>query len=429
LYAGTPVDRATFEFYAGLLNEWGAPAPPAADIQRTESGLAVWQLRRTGSLPPHGRRVLRGGTSPVLAIWATAPDGVLARLILPGEFDKELGPLWTTQHLVASFFDLEGKRFLGQDPGDAVSLTADETRLPFVVRVGFAPDWRDDGASTSRRRLFAIGLTLTLVLMLGAAYGLSRATSREMALVRQQSDFIAAVSHEFRTPLTSMRHLTELLASHNVRDETRKATYYELLARETERLHRMVESLLSYGRMQAGAYAWRREPTRMDELVREVVDGFRDDSRAVGRRIECACDAGLPLVEADREALTRAVFNLLENAAKYSEAGRPIRVSIRRSERGVEVAVEDHGVGIPHDEQRRLFDRFVRGTQATRAGIGGIGIGLALVKSVAEAHGGAVRLVSEVGRGSTFAIDLPTEAATPSAADVPRSSHVPHPHR
>src|SRR4029077_9143419 len=126
---------------------------------------------------------------------------------------------------------------------------------------------------------------LTIGLMLAAAYGLSRATAKEMALVRQQSDFVSAVSHEFRTPLTSMRHLTELLATNSVQDETRKATYYQLLARQTERLHRMVESLLNYNRIQAGAYAWRLERVSPDDLVRTVVEDFRNDSRAAGRNI------------------------------------------------------------------------------------------------------------------------------------------------
>ena len=175
--------------------------------------------------------------------------------------------------------------------------------------------------------------------MLAAAYGLSRATAKEMALVRQQSDFVSAVSHEFRTPLTSMRHLTELLATNSVQDETRKTTYYHLLARQTERLHCMVESLLNYNRIQAGAYAWRLEPVPVDELVRTVVEDFRNESRAAGRTIGYESDTNLPLVDADREALGRAVSNLLENAVKYSDAGtrsrsqraRPVRAWKSRS--------------------------------------------------------------------------------------------------
>jgi signal transduction histidine kinase len=362
-------------------------------------------------------------------VWTTAPNAVLARLVLPGELNQALEPLWKGQHLVTSLFDSDGNRLVGEDKGESVTLAPGETRLPFVMRVGFGPDWRDDGISASRRWLLALGVALTLALMLAAAYGLSRATSKEMALVRQQSDFVAAVSHEFRTPLTSMRHLTELLANNSVRDEARKATYYQLLARETERLHRMVETLLSYSRMQAGAYAWRLSPARIDDLVQAVVDDFRDDPRTLGRDIGCKCDVQLPQVEIDREAVARAVSNLLENALKYSEPNTPIMVSVRFFDSGIEVSVADQGVGIPADEQKRLFDRFVRGEQAKQAGISGIGIGLALVKSVAEAHGGLVRVVSEPGHGSTFTIALPLVSTESSGLALQTASHVAHPHR
>ncbi len=384
-------------------------------------------MRQAGALSSSGRRFVRGQSS-VLAIWTTAPGGLFARLILPRELEPIFSPLWTVQRLDVSLLDQDGNRLLGPEARDGVVLSQGETHLPFAVRAGYAADWRDGEQLAGRRWLFAIGLTLTVGLMLAAGYGLSRATAKEMALVRQQSDFVSAVSHEFRTPLTSMRHLTELLATNSVQDETRKATYYQLLARQTERLHRMVENLLNYNRIQAGAYAWRLEPVRVDELVRTVVEDFRNDSRAAGRDIVYESDTGLPVVDTDREALGRAVSNLLENAVKYSGAGTPVQVSVRQAGTGVEIAVEDRGIGIPREEQRRLFDRFVRGAHATRAGIGGIGIGLALVKSVAEAHGGAVRLESESGRGSIFTIALPPAAHRPPNVHL-QTADVAHPHR
>ena len=228
-----------------------------------------------------------------------------------------------------------------------------------------------------------------------------------MALVQQQADFVSAVSHEFRTPLTSMRHLTDLLVSNKVPGEERKAQYYELLAHESERLHRMVESLLSFGRMQAGSSAWRLEPADAKELVLSVVEEFRRDPHSNGRDIVCEAEHDLPPIRGDREALSRALSNLIENAGKYSEPDTPIRVSASRSGDSVHISVEDRGTGISRKEQKKLFERFVRGDEARRAGVRGIGVGLALVKSVAEAHGGSVRLESEPGRGSTFTLVIP----------------------
>jgi two-component system sensor histidine kinase SenX3 len=159
--------------------------------------------------------------------------------------------------------------------------------------------------------------------------------------------------------------------------------------------------------MQAGSYAWRLEPADTGELLRGVVEEFRREPQSCDREVVCEAEAGLPRIQVDREALARAVSNLLENAGKYSEPGTPIRVVARRAGSTVHISVEDRGAGIPAEEQAKLFDRFMRGAAARRAGMRGIGVGLALVKSVAEAHGGAVLLRSEPGRGSTFTLVIP----------------------
>jgi signal transduction histidine kinase len=207
-----------------------------------------------------------------------------------------------------------------------------------------------------------------------------------------------------------MRHLTELLVSRRITSEERKVHYYELLAHETERLHRMVESLLSFARIDVGAYPWRLEPADVNQLVCGIVEEFRRESLAKGRQVLCEIEEELPPIRADREALLRALWNLLENAGKYSEPGSPIRVFARRQGASVLVGVGDKGVGIPRGEQKKIFQKFVRGADAKRAGVRGVGIGLALVKRIAEAHGGSVQLESQPGRGSTFTIVLPAQA-------------------
>jgi signal transduction histidine kinase len=246
-----------------------------------------------------------------------------------------------------------------------------------------------------------------LLLILGAAYASYRTTSRELTLARQQSDFVSAVSHEFRTPLTSMRHLTELLASRAITREERRAEYYDLLAHETARLHRMVETLLSFGRIEAGAYAFRLASADPADLVRAAVDEFRGEALGRGRDIDCEIQNTLPPIRADRETLARALSNLLENAAKYSEPGTPIRVFARRGDDTVLIGVGDRGIGIAPGEHDRIFQKFVRGAGATRDGVRGVGIGLALVRRIVEAHGGSMRVESAPGVGSTFTIALP----------------------
>jgi signal transduction histidine kinase len=413
LYSGSvAMDRATFALYRDLLGEWGGAPPAAGALARTEAAIALWHEWSAGALPARGRKLLRTADEPGLAIWVGGPDRPVAWLgagaDLEAVFDAAAGP----QHLAACGYNMDGRLLFGSPASAAtVTLSPGETRLPVLLRLAFQPGYEADGHWAARRNLAAGGLVFTFALMLTAAYGLWRAITREIALARQQSDFISAVSHEFRTPITSMRHLTELLATHSVPTEARRTQYYELLARETERLHRMVESLLSFGRMQAGSYAWKLETADAGELVRAAADEFRREAHGAGREIACDVESGLPPIHVDREALGRALSNLLDNAAKYSDAGTPIHVAARRDGDSVRISVKDHGVGIPVEEQKKLFERFVRGAHARTAGIRGIGVGLALVKSVAEAHGGTVLLESEPGRGSTFTLVIPCHAS------------------
>ena len=382
-----PLDKPTFAFYREMLQNWGVAAPSPA---RTDAALRL----RTGDLGPRGRRILREDGGAVLAVW-NAGRAWLGSSV-------ELAALWGTPPYPVAVYDTDGQFIAGRAVPGAVSLTPGETRLPFILSVS-----SDSKTAGYGRGVLISGLALAFLAMLGAGYGLYRVTTREIILARQQSDFVSAVSHEFRTPLTSMRHLTDLLVSRSAISEQRKAQYYDLLAHETERLHRMVESLLGFGRIEVGAYAWRLEPSDAAELARGIVEEFRREPQARDRLLTVEIEEGLPPIQADREALSRALWNLLENAAKYSPTGSPIRVFARHQAGSVLLAVEDEGAGIAQTERKRIFQKFVRGADAKKAGIRGVGIGLALVKRIVEAHGGSVRLESELDRGSTFTLVLP----------------------
>jgi len=406
LYAGRwLIDRSTFELYRDLLVQWGGPQPLAVDVARSEAAGDLWRMWRRGDLGVRGRRLVQQGSARMLALWTSSGTGqATLRILADTEMLAAWGPLWRAQGLEVALSSVEGQPIAGERVAGGITLAPSDTRLPFILTASFAAG--DDSAS-ARRQLFLVGLVAAVLLTLGASYALYRTTTREIALARQQADFVSSVSHEFRTPLTSMRHLTELLATNSITSEERRRHYYDLLAHETERLHRMVDSLLSFGRMSAGAYAWQLESAEIGDLVSAVVDEFRRDAAAEHRQVTSEVDANLPGIRADRDALSRALWNLLENAAKYSEASAPIRVFARRQGDRVLVGVQDAGAGIPPSEHERIFQKFVRGDDATRAGVRGVGIGLALVTRIAEAHGGSVRLESEPGRGSTFTLVLP----------------------
>jgi signal transduction histidine kinase len=351
LNAGTwRIDRATFGLYREMLDRWHLAPTPADAVIRTEAALEIWQTWRAGTLPFRGRRVVRTNNGSAIAAWAADSSSPRLWLIGAAAFEAQMAPLWTSKGLRVSGFDIDGAPLFGRTPaGEGLSLTTAETRLPFVVAVAAGP--AAAGAERSRHLLIVGGLAGVLLLIVAAAYGLYRATSRELMLARQQSDFVSAVSHEFRTPLTSMRHLTELLVTRSVTSEERRTQYYQLLAHETERLYRMVETLLSFGRMEAGAYAFELEPVDPSELIRSVVDEFRTEPLARGREIVCDVAAALPPIQADRETLTRALWNLLENAAKYSKPGTPIRVFSTLHGHAVLIGIGDRGMGISPAER------------------------------------------------------------------------------
>jgi signal transduction histidine kinase len=182
------------------------------------------------------------------------------------------------------------------------------------------------------------------------------------------------------------------------------------MQRETDRLQRLVEGLLDFARMEAGALEFHRVPLVVGDLVREVVAQFREALAADGWTVELADELTGPVrVCADAEALSRALWNLLDNAAKYSPDHRTVWVTVRREDGAVAIAVRDRGLGIAPAERAAIFDKFVRGASAGRVGTKGTGIGLAMVRHIVRAHGGTVAVESEPGAGSTFTLRLPVE--------------------
>jgi signal transduction histidine kinase len=202
-----------------------------------------------------------------------------------------------------------------------------------------------------------------------------------------------------------MRQLSEMLLKGRVISEDRREQYYEVLSRESERLHRLVEGLLNFGRAEAGGARYHMVPVELGELVRAVAAEFEREAESF--RVELALDAAPCRVLGERDLLSLALWNLFDNAAKYSPDCRTAWVTLSRNGSLAAVAVRDQGIGIPRHEQRRIFGKFVRGQAGAATGVKGKGIGLAMVEHVARAHGGQVHIQSEVGRGSTFTIVLP----------------------
>jgi len=282
-----------------------------------------------------------------------------------------------------------------------------ETGLPWNVRI-VSIDGEDPLLARRRATLMA-GLGVLILFVLTGGWFVGRGVTRELEVARLKSEFVAAVSHEFRTPLTTIVQLSELLRGGRVAGEADRQAYYDLLHGEGTRLRRLVERLLNFGRIESGQAEYRLVSVDVSELVRSCVDEFRA-ARVSSPHELAQPDEAIeppPSVRADREALGTVLWNLLENALKYSPDGGRIDVSVHRAGENVEIRVSDQGVGIPEAERHRIFEPFVRGAAARDRQIRGTGVGLSLARAIVRSHGGDLTVDSVVDRGSTFTVRLP----------------------
>lgn len=239
---------------------------------------------------------------------------------------------------------------------------------------------------------------------------LRAAREARLALEREREDLTVAISHDLRTPLASIRAMTEALADGVVADDVEVQRYYATIRHEVEQVDRMVDDLFQLSRMDAGALRLDAHRVALQEIAAEVVHAMEPRASASSVRLILQVDHAVPEVEVDGALIERAIGNLVENALAHTEAGGEITVAVVFEGRDVVVRVRDTGVGISADDLARVWDRFVRVDRSrhrTSGGHRGAGLGLAIVRGVAEAHGGGVAVASTPGEGSTFSIRLP----------------------
>ncbi|MBI5085439.1 MAG: HAMP domain-containing histidine kinase [Acidobacteria bacterium] len=410
--------RATYDLQLEQLHRW-LPERKEASGQAARKALAKaaevawtrWRESPEGALPQ--RMTLMEEQRPVLVLARATPEQLTLMLagagFLESSWLEESRRAGARSSVEFALSDAEGRRVLGRTDAPLANQsvrTAASTGLPWTVHAISVVD-----GSTSwlpgRSRLLLTAVLMMVVLVLGAGYLARRAISRELSVSRLQADFVASVSHEFRTPLTTMRQLSEMLVQGRVSSEERRAQFFSILLRESDRLHRLVDGLLQFGQMEAGQMPVRFEPVDPARLVEEVAGEFRDVAGQSGHQLIVETGGALPAVRGDREALGRVLWNLLDNAVKYSPGTPTVWVEARAEGGDVAIRVRDRGVGIPPAEQERIFSKFVRGVASKEAAIPGTGVGLAMARQIVEAHGGRITVESELGEGSVFAVVLP----------------------
>jgi signal transduction histidine kinase len=395
------------------------------DIRRLQSEWAAREQTRAllrALLRPPGSRPaaeawLESGGRPFLALADSVRDGYRIHFLPAAAVEKAFAPAATWPALpkyAAAATEIVGRRwpigrsgqvFLASAPG---GLTLDSSH-PFTLRLYADPESLYAGY---RRRLWltaALILSAALTAFLGLA-SLWRGFQRQARLSEMKSNFVSSVSHELRAPIAAVRLMAESLEQGRISGEAKQREYFRLIVQECRRLSTLVENVLDFFRIDQGRKRYVFEPVDLIALVRHTVALMQP----------CAAEGKVALIleeppaqaaglepSWDHQAVEQSLVNLLDNAIKHSPPGAEVKVRMETAAGLVRLWVEDRGPGIPAEAQTRIFDLFYRHGSELRRETKGAGIGLNIVKHVAEAHGGRVVVESAVGEGSRFALELP----------------------
>jgi signal transduction histidine kinase len=405
-----PITSGTYHYIAQEIARWDPEADGDSKprVALAEAVERLWERWRGGMTQSGGRDSIETPSGSALLVWRRS-GSMIAAFAADGEF---LEKQWLAPNGVRLVLtNADGRPVRGSPPergGRPAIRLSSATQLPWTVQVFSASDAGELGALRSRREFLLAAMGVLLAVIVTGGWFIGHSVARELAVARLQSDFVSTVSHEFRTPLTTLCQLSELLKRGRVASDQDRQIYYELLHSESDRLRRLIEGLLNFGRLEAGRMQFQREMLDAAELVRQSAAEFTQGQQAHGHRFDVKTTEPAP-VRADREALRCVLWNLFENAVKYSPGCETIRVELANNGRQVEIAVKDQGVGIPRSEQRRIFEKFERGAAARASNIRGTGLGLAMARRIVRAHSGDITVESEPGKGSTFRVLLPVE--------------------
>jgi len=280
-----------------------------------------------------------------------------------------------------------------------------------------------EGGGGPRETFYWTILGLAAFGVTSAGVVLVRVLRREVTLARLKTDFVSNLSHELKTPLTSISMFTEMLRDGRMSDDEKREAY-DVVGQESERLQRIVGRMIDVARREAGADSYTLVPGDLNGPVRAACERFRRLERRPGLSLDVALAPDLPAVALDGDAVDDAVTNLLSNAWKYRKGDAAhVRVATRRAGRRIELAVADDGIGIARRERGRVFDMFYRADSFLTREVPGTGLGLALVRTIVRAHRGRIRVEGAPGVGTTFRMRFPAakgRAPPPPPSDVAR---------
>lgn len=275
------------------------------------------------------------------------------------------------------------------------------------VKLGPSPAAPESGRLVASHWFLAASLAAVLAATVAAAWLLWRDVRREVRVTELRAQFVSSVSHELRTPLSAIRMYAESLRMGRPREPEARDEYLDTIINESERLSRLLENVLEFSKIERGERTYRMEPTDLSAVLRSAARALEYALQQRAFRLEVDLEDAMPPVRADADAIEQAVLNLLTNAMKYSGDSRHIELGLEQRNGHAVIRVRDQGIGIDPAEHQRIFEKYYRSPSAARTT--GAGLGLSIVTHIAKAHGGAVTVESQPGKGSTFSLALPME--------------------
>jgi signal transduction histidine kinase len=394
----------------------GTSVSATNDVRLDTIARVEQSVRRASRYNREGARLETQDDAASLIVWSRAPrnfgaiGAALSGSGLQVFLDNTLRPLFQGQPFMAVLRGVDGRSLWNELPDGATPLRTEQLGALQGMQLEFTGP-REPWMHRNRWMWYGFVLLPVVVLIVGLVMTV-RLVGQEVALRQMQAKFIAAVSHELKSPITGIRLLMERISEGRLDTPGAAREYYTAVGRETDRLETLVNRLLEAQKIQSEGRNYDFELSSLGDLAGQAIQRLRPQAEAKGIQLAAQADLGLPDLPLDKAAIGDAIENLLDNAIKYSPSGTQVSIHILSADNEARVEVRDQGIGIEKVDLPRIFDPFYRGRRGDMESVKGTGLGLALVKAAAEAHGGAVDVSSVPDGGSRFTLRLPITERT-----------------
>ncbi len=417
-YGDPPLPAGQRRFLMQQLSEIAPDCPNFPTLEAEILAAGYLDYRQSSPLAVDRRRLRPSGLDDVWELVPADKPPVVVALFKRERVFREIESLVETELAVPD----ATVKLLARDAGPSEA-------APFLTGPAgeYLPDWQlglwlDDPdpyavAADSRIAMYLYSGIVVVLAMVALAGLVARYVGRQIRVTRLRNDLIATVSHELKTPLSSIRALIDTLLEGRYHGQQQQREYLQLAAKENERLSRLIDNFLAFSRMERGKRTFDLSEVQVEEIVTAAVDAVREKFQVPGARLDVDVAAGLPAITGDAGALVTVLVDLLDNAHKYTGDEKRVTLRAYADEGKVRLEVQDNGVGLSRRAAKRVFDRFYQVDQRLARRAGGCGLGLSIVQFIVTAHGGSVGVSSQLGRGSTFTVTLPAAETSTAESD------------